>query len=252
VTTRQADHPPFIQLGAVSLTRDMAEAAGKSFVIGIAGGTGAGKTTIVTEIRSLYQQEGVSVLDQDSYYRDQSHRSQKERDSLNFDDPSAIDHDLLLLHLEGLRRGNSIEKPCYSFTTHTRTPDVQLIGPAAVVLIEGIFAFFDPRIRRLMDLKLFVDADADVRFIRRLSRDVSKRGRTTGSVIAQYLKSVRPMHNRHIQPTKQFADLVVDTTDSAGGDFMSAIKNAIAVTRAQQLRTQQPEVIPMPSETVAR
>jgi len=238
VTAGQADTLPFVDHGAVSVITDTTESAGKSLVIGIAGGTGAGKTTIVTKICSKYRSQGVSVLDQDSYYKDQSHRSQKERDSLNFDDPSAIDHDLLLFHLEGLRRGNSIEKPCYSFTTHTRTPDVQLIRPASVVLVEGIFALYDPRLRRLMDLKLYVHADADVRFIRRLRRDVSKRGRTVGSVIAQYLKSVRPMHNQHIQPTEKFADLVVDTTDAVGNDFMSAIENAIAAARAKQLRIQ--------------
>lgn len=238
MTTGQADSLLFTGCRTAPVITNMAESANNSLVIGIAGGTGAGKTTIVTKICSRYRSEGVSVLDQDSYYKDQSHRSQKERAAQNFDDPSAIDHDLLLFHLQELRRGNSIEKPCYSFTAHTRTLEVQLIRPASIILVEGIFALYDPRIRRLMDLKLYVHADADVRFIRRLRRDVSKRGRTISSVIAQYLKSVRPMHNQHIEPTKEFADLVVDTTDSMDDDFMNAIENAIAAVRAKQLRAQ--------------
>lgn len=208
-----------------------------SLVIGVAGGTGSGKTTVVELIRSKYASVGVSILDQDSYYKDQSHLSKQQRDSLNFDHPLAMDHDLLLSHLQELRRGNSIQKPCYSFTSHTRTGEVQVIRPAGLILVEGILALHDPRIRLLMDLKLYVHADPDVRFIRRLKRDVSKRGRTMGSVITQYLKSVRPMHNQHIEPTKKFADLVLDTTESVD-QVMNSVERAITAAWNKQSHPQ--------------
>lgn len=196
-------------------------------VIGIAGGTGAGKTTIVSRICSSHRGD-VSVLDLDSYYKDQGQRSRDERDRLNFDDPSALDHDLLLCHLQQLRAGRSIEKPVYSFATHTRTLESQTVHPQALLLVEGIFALCDPRIRELMDLKIYLHAEPDMRLIRRLRRDVAKRGRTVSSVVTQYLKSVRPMHDRHIEPTRQFADLIVDTTHSVDGEVMGVIENAIA------------------------
>jgi|SRR4029077_4727675 uridine kinase len=186
------------------------------FVIGIAGGSGAGKTTIVEKLSAQLSGVRVSVLDQDSYYRDCSHMSRKERDAVNFDDPSALDHDLLILHLEQLRLGNPITKPVYCFATHTRTREVTVIEPAPLVMVEGIFALHDPRLRSLMDLKLYIDADPDLRFIRRLMRDIVDRGRTPESVITQYLETVRPMHLQHIHPTRRYADLVVDGTGSIG------------------------------------
>ena len=186
------------------------------FVIGIAGGSGAGKTTIVEGLRPDLSRKGVAVLDQDSYYKDQSHICPADRDALNFDDPAALDHDLLALHVEQLRTGHRIAKPVYCFATHTRSREVQVIQPAPFVIVEGIFALCDPHLRSLMDLKLYIDADPDVRFIRRLKRDMVDRGRTAQSVITQYLGSVRPMHLKHIQPTRSFADLVVDCTDSIG------------------------------------
>lgn len=186
------------------------------FVIGVAGGSGAGKTTVVEELSAELSRKLVSVLDQDSYYKDRSHLSAKERDALNFDDPAALDHDLLVLHLEQLRRGNRIAKPVYSFATHTRTGDVTVIEPAPFVIVEGIFALHDPRLRSLMDLKLYIDADPDLRFIRRLKRDIVERGRTAESVITQYLETVRPMYLQHIHPTRKYADLLVNCTGSLG------------------------------------
>ena len=185
-------------------------------MIGVAGGSGAGKTTVVEGLRTELSHKGVAVLDQDSYYKDQSHISPADRDALNFDDPAALDHDLLALHVEQLRAGNRIAKPVYCFSTHTRTREVQVIPPAPFVIVEGIFALCDPHLRSLMDLKLYIDADPDVRFIRRLKRDIVDRGRTAQSVITQYLETVRPMHLKHIQPTRSYADLVVDCTGSLG------------------------------------
>ncbi len=186
------------------------------FVIGVAGGSGAGKTTVVEKLSAQLSRQHVSVLDQDSYYKDLSHLSARERDALNFDDPAALDHDLLLLHLEQLRLGNTIAKPVYCFATHTRTGEVTVIEPARFLIVEGIFALHDPRLRSLMDLKLYIDADPDVRFIRRLQRDIVERGRTAESVITQYLETVRPMHLRHIHPTRKYADQLVDCTGSLG------------------------------------
>jgi uridine kinase len=177
--------------------------------VGIAGGTGAGKTAIVKRLTEKYADRGVAVLDQDSYYRDRSPLSPQERAAVNFDEPSALDHDLILAHVEELRRGNSVKKPCYSFVSHTRTGKFQVIRPAELIIVEGIFALHDPRLRGVLDVKLFVHADADVRFIRRLERDIRDRGRTVDSVISQYVRSVRPMHDQYIEPTKAFADLVL-------------------------------------------
>jgi len=203
-------------------------------VIGVAGGTGAGKTTLVDRICSKYSHSSVAVLDQDSYYKDQSHLGKEERNALNFDDPCALDHDLLFLHVQQLQAGTGIEKPVYCFAAHCRTGEAKLIAPASLIVIEGILALYDARLRSLMDLTIFVHAEADVRFIRRLRRDVAKRGRTVESVIVQYQKSVRPMHNLHVEPTKRFADLIVDATNSVA-PAMIAIENAIAAAWTKRL-----------------
>jgi uridine kinase len=183
--------------------------AGASFLIGIGGGTAAGKTLVASLlIRRLAGCE-VALLDQDSYYRDHSHLEIDERNRLNFDDPSELDHDLLFSHLERLRAGKSVEKPKYSFATYARTGEVTIVRPAPVIVLEGIFALWDERARRLMDLKIYVEAAADLLFIRRLERDLLERGRSVESVIAQYLDSVRPMHQAHIEPTRAFADFIL-------------------------------------------
>jgi uridine kinase len=179
-------------------------------MVGIAGGSGAGKTVLANRLHEAYADLGVSVLDQDAYYRDLSHLGDDERTAQNFDSPNAIDHDLVLRDLTQLRHGVAVTKPRYSFVNHTRTADAgETIAPARLVVFEGLFALWDERLHPLLDLKVFLQTDADVRFIRRLERDVRERGRTAESVIAQYLTSVRPMHRAHIEPTQRHADMVL-------------------------------------------
>jgi len=185
-------------------------------IIGIGGGTGSGKTTLARAIVERYAIVGVALVDQDSYYRDQSHLSLPERESVNYDEPSAIDHDLLLEHLRELREGRPIVKPQYCFASHTRSGEGETVAPRPIVVVAGLFALWEPRIRSLMALKIFVDADADIRFIRRLQRDVLERGRSVQSVVEQYLQTVRPMHKLYIEPTRRHADLVVYNTDISG------------------------------------
>jgi uridine kinase len=179
-------------------------------LIGIAGGTGSGKTTLATHLLSTFANEGACLLEQDSYYLDRGHLPPAERAALNYDEPAAIEHDLILVHIQSLLSGKSIEKPVYNFKTHTRTRDVHVVPPAPVILLEGLFALWDPRARALMNLKIYVDAAVDLRCLRRARRDVCERGRTIESFIDQYLVTVRRMHQEHIEPTKAYADLVLE------------------------------------------
>jgi uridine kinase len=179
-------------------------------LIGIAGGTGSGKTTLASHLLRSFADEGACLLEQDSYYLDRSHLNPGERAGLNFDEPAAIENDLLLEHVKTLLSGKSIEKPIYSFKTHTRTNETQVVPPAGIILLEGLFALWDPRARELMDLKIYVDAAVDLRCLRRARRDVCERGRTIESFIDQYLVTVRAMHQQHIEPTKAYADLVLE------------------------------------------
>lgn len=197
----------------------------RPLVIGIGGGTGAGKGCVCEILRSLLQRNGsVSILDQDSYYRDLSERPELERQKVNFDDPGALDHDLLLAHLRDLIAGKAIRKPRYCFVSHTRLAAFDTVPPASTLIVEGIFGLFDSRARSLMDYKVFVDVAADLRFIRRLRRDVQDRGRTADSVITQYLTSVRPMHERFIEPTKAFADAILKN-EGAPGELAAAVQS---------------------------
>ena len=208
----------------------------RPFFIGIAGGTGSGKTLLTAILAEKYAHLGVVILDQDSYYRDRSYLSLAERKLVNYDDADAIDHDLLFEHLRRLVAGESIDKPEYSFTTHTRQPYGKPLSAKGMVFLEGLFALCDPRCRSLLDLKVFVDADADVRFIRRLRRDVLERARTVESVIDQYLGAVRPMHELYVQPTQAYADIVVDNTgllDSAVTKIEKAISEKYALYTAR-------------------
>jgi uridine kinase len=184
------------------------------FVVGIGGGSGSGKTTLARALAERFKATGVCLMDQDSYYLDRSHLNDKQRRSLNYDEPSAIDHDLIFSHLEMLVMGKAIEKPYYDFHTHTRTRGSQLITSAPLIILEGLYAFWDAKVSSLMGLKVYVEAEKDVRFIRRLRRDVVDRGRSTESTISQYVETVRPMQKIHIEPTKQHADLVIDTSES--------------------------------------
>lgn len=178
-------------------------------IIGIAGGTGSGKTTVVKRIIESLPAGEVSVLPQDSYYKDSSHIPPEERQKINFDEPAAFDWDLLLSQLKQLREGKSIEVPTYSYLTCTRQPETVPMQPRDVVIVEGILVFSDARLRKMMDIKVFVDADADDRLIRVISRDCIERGRTAQMVIDRYEKVLKPMHLKHIEPGKRFCDLII-------------------------------------------
>ncbi|MBQ7941350.1 MAG: uridine kinase [Muribaculaceae bacterium] len=178
-------------------------------IIGIAGGTGSGKTTVVKKIMERLPQGEVGIISQDSYYKDSGHVPVEERQKINFDEPAAFDWDLLLSHLKQLNAGKTIEMPTYSYLTCTRQPETVPMGPHDVVLVEGILVLSDERMRDMMNIKVFVDADADERLIRVINRDCIERGRTPQMVIDRYERVLKPMHNMHIEPAKKCADLII-------------------------------------------
>ena len=177
-------------------------------VIGIAGGTGSGKTTLMT---NLIQRFGdvVTVLSHDNYYRRLDHLTYEERTKINYDEPAALETDLMSRHLDELRHGNAIDCPIYDFTQHNRSADTMRVIPRQVIIVEGILIFENKELRDLMDIKIFVDTDADVRLCRRIKRDVNQRGRSLDSVLKQYQTTVKPMHEKYVEPSKKYADLVV-------------------------------------------
>ena len=181
----------------------------KPFLIGIAGGTGSGKTTVARRIYQSLHLDAAVFIDYDSYYKELGHLSLEERQRINFDHPDSLDTALLIEHLERLIAGQPIAKPVYDFTRHTRSPESVHVQPRDVILVDGILLFADARLREMFDLKIFVDTEADVRFIRRLRRDLEERGRALESVIDQYLKTVRPMHFEFVEPTKRYADVIL-------------------------------------------
>ncbi|MBS4215557.1 MULTISPECIES: uridine kinase [Neobacillus] len=178
-------------------------------VIGVAGGSGSGKTSVSKAIYESFKGHSILMLEQDYYYKDQSHLPFEERLKTNYDHPLAFDTDLLIEHIEQLLRYEPIEKPVYDYSIHTRSDQVIDVAPKDVIILEGILVLEDERLRDLMDIKLFVDTDADLRIIRRLQRDIQERGRTLDSVIDQYVNVVRPMHNQFIEPTKRYADIII-------------------------------------------
>ena len=178
-------------------------------VIGIAGGSGSGKTTVAQEILNRVGPDRIAYLPHDAYYKDLSGLPPAQRAEVNFDHPNSLESDLLARHVELLKEGQPIELPVYDFSTHSRTDKTITILPRRVIIVEGILIFAEPELRRLFDLKIFVDTDADLRLIRRLQRDISERGRTTESVIHQYLKTVRPMHLEFVEPSKKYADVII-------------------------------------------
>ncbi|HEU0012461.1 MAG TPA: uridine kinase [Longimicrobium sp.] len=181
----------------------------KPFLIGIAGGTGSGKTTVARRIYDSLHLDSAVFLDQDAYYKELGHLSLEERAAVNFDHPDSLDNDLFVHHVEELLAGRPIDKPVYDFSRHTRAEQTIRVQPRDVVLADGILLFVEPRLRELFDLRIFVDADPDVRFIRRLRRDLEERGRSLDSVIEQYLTTVRPMHMTFVEPSKRYADVII-------------------------------------------
>jgi len=177
-------------------------------IIGIAGGTGSGKSTLSRKIKEALQ-EGVTLICHDNYYKDNSNLSFEERTRQNYDHPSAFDTELLIEHLNKLKSGQDIDMPTYSFVEHLRNKETVHIKPSRVIILEGILIFENEELRNMMDMKIFVDTDADVRFIRRMSRDVKSRGRDMDSVINQYLNTVKPMHEQFVEPSKKYADVIV-------------------------------------------
>ena len=177
-------------------------------VIGIAGGTGSGKTTLMKNLISKYG-DHITVLSHDNYYKRHDDMTYEERCQLNYDEPAALETDLMARHLDQLRQGNAIDCPVYDFTVHNRSDETVRIEPQKVIIVEGILIFENQPLRDLMDIKIFVDTDADVRLCRRIKRDVNKRGRTLESVLLQYQQTVKPMHEKYVEPSKKFADIVV-------------------------------------------
>lgn len=180
-----------------------------TLVIGIAGGTGSGKTTIANYLLASVGPEKIAFLPHDAYYKDLSGLTQEERARVNFDHPSSLDTPLLIEHLHDLKAGKAIELPSYDFKTHTRTQATIPIEAQPITLVEGILILAEPELRKLFDIKIYVDTDADIRFIRRLQRDIMERGRTMHSVINQYLETVRPMHLEFVEPSKRYASLII-------------------------------------------
>jgi len=181
----------------------------KNILIGVAGGTGSGKTTVTRVLRERFGSNQLTLLEQDSYYKPHGHLSIEERARINYDHPDAFDTDLLVEHVRHLIRGEAVQKPVYDFVTHTRRAETIRVEPSHVIILEGILVLWSPQLRKLMDIKIFVDTDADVRILRRLKRDLEERGRTFGQVIEQYLSTVRPMHLQFVEPSKRYADIII-------------------------------------------
>lgn len=197
-------------------------------VVGVAGGSGSGKTTLVERILAALEPGMTARLEQDAYYRDRPDIDLPARAAINYDHPDSIDNDLLVQHVRALVAGRAVERPVYDFVTYRRLPDTQLVAPAPVVIVDGILVLQNTRLRDAMQLKLFVDTDADVRFIRRLERDVTTRGRSVDSVIRQYLETVRPMHLQFVEPSKRYADVIVPE----GGLNSAAVEMIVARLRS--------------------
>ncbi len=196
----------------------------KPVVIAVGGGSSSGKTTVVNEILRNLPDEKIVVIRHDDYYKDQSDMSMEERVKVNYDHPFALDNDLFIEHVEALINGKTIEKPTYDFVKLTRALKTETITPAKIIILEGILVLEDQRIRDLTDIKIYVEADEDLRFIRRLRRDTEERGRTINSVISQYLETVKPMHYAFVKPTKRYADIIIpnDYSHDVAVDLINA------------------------------
>ena len=199
----------------------------RPYVIGIAGGSGSGKSTVTRTILEAVGVSNVTTLTVDSYYFDQSDRPMPERAQVNYDSPAAFEWPLVFEHLHRLRSGVAVEVPVYDFTTHSRSSITEAALPGAVILVDGILVLHDPALRELLDLAVYLDVDDDLRFIRRMERDVAERGRTTETVVRQYLTTVRPSHVQFVEPTRRFADVIIPH----GGRNASAISMLVALIR---------------------
>jgi len=199
------------------------------FLLGVAGGTGSGKTTVARSILEAVGKERISLIEQDSYYRDIDWRSEAELLHHNFDHPAALDNDLMVSHLAALKAGHAVEVPVYDFVRHRRTPRTRRVEPQPVILVEGILIYVEASLRELLDFKIYVDTDADLRLIRRLGRDMTERGRTVEDVLRQYMETVRPMHLEFVEPSKRWADVIIPE----GGENRVALEMVVA--RVEQL-----------------
>ena len=181
----------------------------RPILIGITGGTGSGKSTVSSQILNGLPEQSIAIIEQDSYYKDQDHLPFEERLKVNYDHPFSFETDLLIRHLEQLLLGNPVDVPRYDFERHTRKKETVTLEPRNIIILEGILLFDEPRLRELMDIKIFVDTDADVRIIRRIMRDIKERGRSLDSVITQYMTTVRPAHLQFVEPNKKYADIII-------------------------------------------
>ena len=208
----------------------------KPVIIGVAGGSGSGKTTIARALYESFRDHPITIIEQDYYYKDQTHLSFEERCTQNYDHPFAFDNDLLYQQLKQLTQRQPVNLPQYDYVRHTRAPHTKHQEAVDVIILEGILALQDAQVRSLMDIKLFVDTDADLRFIRRMMRDIEERGRTVQSVTEQYCGQVRPMHNQFVEPTKQHADLIIPCNDEnpVAVDILVTKVRAILEARLQQ------------------
>jgi len=209
----------------------------KPIIIGVAGGTASGKTTVSEAILERVGRHHIAHLEHDSYYRDLGHLPLEERARLNFDHPDALETELLVEHLRRLQAGQPVDVPCYDFATYTRTGQSRRVDPRPVILVEGILIFVDRQLRDMMDVKLYVDTDADLRLIRRLQRDTGERGRTLESVIRQYVETVRPMHLEFVEPSKRYADIIIPSggfNATAIEMIVARIQNLLASSRGEQ------------------
>ena len=205
------------------------EARQSPITVGVAGGTGSGKTTVASEILRRVGFENIAFVQHDAYYFDQGHLPQAERSKVNYDHPDTLDNGLMIEHVKALQSWQAADVPIYDFTTHTRTAQTRHVAPQPVILIEGILIFALPDVRDLMDVKIYVDTDSDLRFLRRLQRDIAERGRSMDQVIQQYLSTVRPMHLEFVEPSKRYADVIIPE----GGFNLVAMDMVVA--RIQEL-----------------
>lgn len=197
----------------------------KPFIVGIAGGTGSGKTVLARAIANCLAPQDVAIIQYDSYYKDRSHLPSSEREKINYDHPDALETNLLIHHLKELIAGNTVHVPNYDFSTHCRSDKQIRVEPSKAVILEGVLILADAKLRELIDIKIFIDVSDDIRFIRRLQRDVMERSRTIDSVVGQYIETARPMHTKYVEPSKQYADIII--SDAQNNMAIEAIVSLI-------------------------